>query len=675
MTSDHALSDVVYDCLLPRPSVSSAEWCCRHVELPADANTKGLFRLDLYPHAREWMECCDDPEIEKITIQAASRIGKTLFSLAYSIKVGATDPHPMALADADEKSTRRVIRRLWRMIERCEPMRNQVPPRRRQASDRIECATFELQGAWSGSPATAADYPAYVVILNETDKMRVRAIDRGRKLNEQSSAASEADFRKLMAERVKGFGSGAKLIQISTPTLKGGSWIEAERLAGDNRRRLVPCPHCGHFQELRTGNGKDPGGVRFAKLNGKLDPQTARETAWYECEACQGRIEEEQRVEMLQAGVWCPEGCTVDKRGRIRGTPARPGRHASFGPLSTLHSLLPGITIGRYAQEYVEALTAPQNRREALRNFANSWEGRTWNPAPVTVRASDVLLRMGCELPLGIVPQWAAFLTGAADVGRVGEELIFYWGVSAWGKHARGHLVDYGVCWGGEILDVLRRQWPREQTALQSLAAVRWAIDSSSFTNQIYDLCRPLPGVYPIKGDSHSDINPFPTAAFPEMFKMGFQRAGLDPRVAARKVKTGAADLIIPNTHRSQDWLEDRLTGLVKRDAIDWYSIPAEALEAEPVPGIDLAKHLLGDYREGRKWLKRYDDQELRDVVRYSMVIAWQYTRNGTLWGRVGALKSAATKEATTAAQRMGAAAEAARQFLGKGNVRTRPGG
>ncbi|MBK8916475.1 MAG: phage terminase large subunit family protein [Phycisphaerales bacterium] len=617
--SRHALAAEVYDTLLPRPSVSTAEWACRHIVLPQDSNLKGNFRLDLFPHAREILDCCDDPEIEEITVQAASRMGKTMLSIAFIGKTGATDPHPMAFADADQKSTERVLGRMWRTFARCAPLAAVLPPERRRRSDRLVFATFTVEGAWAGSPATAADYPAYVVVLNECDKMKPRSTD------------TEADFRFLMFERAKGFGPGAKVLEISTPSLTDSSWIETRRLAGDNRARLVPCPHCNHFQELVTGNGKTPGGVRFERLNGRLDPQKARETAWYECAKCRRKIEEHQRYELLNSGLWVPEGCQVDKRGRIAGQPRRPGPHASFGPLSTLHSLLPGISIGRVAQEWVAALTARENRRERLRNFTNSWEARTWNPAPTATRPSDLADRLGCELPLGLVPDWGVFLTFGADVGQPADEYVFYWCVCAWGLFGRGHLVDYGLAWGKEQAAAAVRLPFSQQGRPGELTCVEGAIDSSNFTDAIYQLCRPVAGWWPIKGSSQS--------GFPDWYRPSLQGSDLPAPERAARIKLGAYDLLEVNTHRSQSWLEDRLNGLLTPQERDQFTIPRAALIGEPRPGIDLPRQLLGDYRDGTKWVKRYDDQHLRDALRYARVAAEHYTKNGERWSALESLQ------------------------------------
>ncbi|TWT49030.1 Phage terminase large subunit (GpA) [Thalassoglobus neptunius] len=614
------LAPEVYQCILPRERIATAEWLTSKLKLTGDSKLKGFYRLDLFPHFKEPCECFDDPEIEIITLQTAAQIGKTVWAQGCIAKVADTDPHPMAFADADEKSTKRVLDRMWRLFDSCESLSKVCPPPHRRTNDHMTLTTCVVHGAWAGSAATAADYGAFIVVLNETDKMKQRSTD------------TEADFRWLMQERTKGY-VGRKVLQISTPSLTGSSFIEQQRLAGDNRARMVPCPHCNHFQELRTGNGKEKGGIKFEKLkDGKLSAAKARETAWYECEKCDKKIEEHHRYEMLNAGLWVPEGCVV-KKGKITGEPARRGHHASFGPLSTLHSLLPGVTIGVYAEEYVKSLLAAENRRQARQNFVNSWEGNTFDPSPVTVQPNQVILRLGVDDPLRICPEWAVFLTLAGDVGRIAEELIFYWWVSAWGSHARGQLVDLGIAWDRhEMFDVIRSAVYPHADGGNPLRPVVSGFDSGSITNQVYELCKELPATWPIKGSSIDPDRPFVAGDFPEMYRPGLQRHGLNQHEIRRRLRAKRFDLLTANTQRSQEWVEDQLTGMIKREDPGWYSIPLEALQGQTISEIDLVKHLLGDYLDGSSWKKRYDDQHFRDAWRYSVILAWYHTANGRNW-------------------------------------------
>lgn len=621
-----ACGAAVYDCLLPRPFVRSAEWCTSNLVMSDESKIRGRFRLDLFPHAVEPFAAFDDPDIEVITLQWAAQTSKTTWAQACVAKTAAINPHPMVWAEPDENSCRRVLNRTWKLFELSPALAPICPPKSRQSSERMDLQTCLIRGAWAGSSTKAADFAAFIVVINEASKIKGRSTD------------TEADFRLLLRDRATGY-VGFKILQMSTPQVKGICYIEQQRLEGDNRRRLVPCPHCGHFQTLRTGDGKTPGGLRFDKHGGKLHAATARETAWYQCEACLKRIEEHHRREMCQAGLWVPEGCEVS-RGKIVGTPARRGRHASFGPLSTLHSLLPGVTFGVCAEEWVKALTAQEGKREAIRHYVNSWEGETWDPQPTSVQASDVEERMGCDDEVRRCPAWARFVTLASDVGWIGDQLLYYWGACCWGPHGRGQLVDLGLAVGSEaMLQVIQTRLYPHADGGQPLRPINAGIDSGSASQIIYEFCNPLPGVTPLKGSNPNEQSPFVRGGFPEMFRHGFQNAGLTDKHVQQKRKAAAFDLIHVNTERSQQWLEERLRGMVKRDAPNWFSIPRAAFlpAGFDLPGLDLAKQLLGDFQDDRgTWRKRYDDQDYRDMLRYNVVMAYVATANGQLWDKLG---------------------------------------
>ena len=613
MAISYQLSAGVLESLLPRPDVGTAEWAAANILMPSDSKVRGSFRLDLFPHCREIFDALDDPNISVVTVQTAAQVGKTTIAQAYLAKVAACNPHPMAWADADEKSTRRVLARTWRMFERTKGLTHLCPARQQQATDRIETSTFLIHGAWARSSSSAADYGAYVVVLNETDKMH------------HASTSQEADFRYLMCERTKGY-VGAKILELSTPTTKGTSYIEQRRLRGDNRAWLVPCPHCGHFQPLKTGDGKSPGGIKFEKLDGKLDPNHAERTAYFECVSCLKRIDEHQRYGILQGGRWVAEGCRISTAGTITGTPTRSGPHASFGPLPTLASLLPGISIGKVARELVEALTSTSGRSEKLRNFRNSWEGETWDPRPKTITSHELVNRLSVELPPRLCPEWSRFLTVGCDVGRINDDLLFYWMVSAWtringdGKAwgRRGHCVDKGITFGEapfrhQIATWFAQGYPHADGG-SPLLVKRLGIDSGAGpeTNRIYGFCEPLTNVWPLKGSSH-DMGL-------DIYDLGFQRTDVPTKILAARKKLGHGDLLLVNTHRTQGWRMDLTSGLVARDAPDWYSVPAEFCG-----DTDFLDELISDYPDESggtlKWT-RNGANEMGDALRYSFVLA-----------------------------------------------------
>lgn len=623
------LSPSVCEVVKPRPFVSTVEWAPKNIYLPKGSEIKGMFRLDLFPHAREPLDCFDDPYYREITLQWAARLGKTSIAQVCLAKQAATRPAPMAFSDADQKSVQRVFKRLWQILAKVPALKGKLPPKHLRSADLIELTDLVIHGAWSGSASTAADYAAMVVILNEIDKM-------------SRKKSNEADFAQQMKDRALGF-ARHKILAMSTPSRKGNSRIETLRLAGDNRRREVPCPFCNAWQVLVEGNGRDAGGLRWKKgRDGHSDPAIALETAWYECRACLRQIRDEHRSAMLQAGVWVKEGQSISGSGRITGTPARPGPHASFGPLSSLYSLLPSMTWGFLSSESVSSRRRdPDGRtdlREKRRRFVNSILGETWDDAPPEV-AQHVLAERLCVAgqQLGICPEWVRFLTRGVDCGGMESESggtvlteMWYW-VMGWGPNGRNCLIDYGVMTPEE----LAKDLPTKATANLEEKVYRHAdgglplrpvitlIDSSSFTVEVYQYCRRFRGVFPVKGSS--------TSAFPQTFYL----TGLDmdtAKQAALAEKLGGLVLFMVNGEQTQQWMESVVRGDKKPTDTYGMSLPEQVAD-----DVGLLNQLMAEYPadertdsgyEVHSWKKR-GNNEYRDAARYAFVGAQYKTNHG----------------------------------------------
>lgn len=633
------LPDDIYQCIRPRERIATIDWATSRVRMPQDSKVKGGFRLDLFPYMREPFEAFDDPAIETITIQTASQVGKTTFAQVCVAKVADTNPHPMAWGEPDERSCRRVLKRTWRLFEKTLSLQDKLPPPHLRGSDRMEASTFLVHGAWAGSAASSADFGALIVVLNETDKIKPRSTDQ------------EADFRYLLPERMKGY-TGAKLLQLSTPSTVTASFIEKQRLLGDNRAWMVPCPRCGRYQQLRTGDGKTPGGIVFDKgRNGEISVHLAEQSARYQCEHCLGEWHEHERFDVMNAGRYVPEGCSIDDdSGELIGEPVRKGSHASFGPLPTLVSLLPGITIGRIAREWAKALTSA-NKTEACRNFLNSWDGVTYDPNPIQVDVETVEKLLAVDYPpVWTCPDFTRFVTAGVDVGRTGDDLIFYWVLVAWGYIRRGHVIGHGETFGQDAFGEVMAEWFREgfdhELGLRRCPLKRVGIDSGSGidSNRVYELCATMRNVWPIKGSSHE---------FTSWFDIGFQKPHAIPAGVRRmRKKHGMGDLLWINTHRTQQWRIDLTTGTIKPDRPQFVSLPAEI-----AADYEFLSELIADYPDETggtiKWL-RTGPNEKGDALRYTLPLAEHYAnRSGYRWTRLPAMtaEEIAVLESRTAAK------------------------
>ncbi len=660
----------VCDVIRQRPFVVTTQWACANITLPPGSEIKGKFRLDLFPHAKEPLECFDDPVIRQISLQWAARLGKTSIAQVCLAKQAATKPAPMAFADADQKSVQRVLKRLWRILEKIPGLQDRLPPKHLRSNDMIELVDCLIHGAWSGSSSTAADYAALVVVLNEIDKM-------------SKKKSAEADFAIQMQDRALGF-ARHKILRMSTPSLKGHSRIEAARLAGDNRERRVPCPFCNLYQKLIEGNGRDRGGLRWEKgSNGHSDPTIAFQTAWYECVGCGKKIRDEHRYEMLNAGVWVPEGMDVIGSGRLVGKPARPGDHASFGPLSSLYSLLPSMTWGSLAKESVESRRADpagnnQGRstaREKRRRFINSLMGETWDDAPPEIEQHELAKRL-C-IPgqlLQICPDWVKFLVRGADAGgrEDGDAQLldsFWWEVWGFGDQGRCALVDYGCDSPEDLAKALPSKTNPTGIVYQHadgglpLAVPITLIDASNFTTAVYQYCRGFRGVYPVKGSS--------TSTFPTSYKLTGLEVATTIKQAEMQQRLGGLVLFIVNTEQTQQWVENVIRGHIGPNDPYGVSLPESV-------GLDIGflNQLKAEYAVDERnddgytvhsWKKR-GKNEWRDAMRYAWVAAQHQTKHGRTFNslppRVNPAVVAARKHAAAAAASKGYQTPDGRPYL-----------
>lgn len=619
------LTAAVWESWRPPDLVRAIDWIPRHIVIPTETETPGPFDLDLYPHSADVLRAWDDPDVRTILLPWGSRLGKTTTALALLAFAAVTNPRPAMVAREDkERTDDLILTQLYPILDASPATASEVPPPHRRDPRRgVRFRRCRIRRAYSGSPATMAGFPACYGLGSEISKW-------------QRSRGGEADPLYLFRRRALTFPFDSKYILESTPAELGRCNItelcDAEGV--DVRRRIVPCPICGEYQELVFGRGApdEPGLIWDRRSDGRHDVALAEMSAYYRCiRGC--RIESKHRAEMLRRGVWLSANQKIDAAGRISGE--RPvAATVAFGhpeshPVGALHSLVISGW-GQIAREWIEVLSSREGRRE----FYNQVLGRVWDPQPDRVQPSELLEHMGIDAPLRVCPKQTAFLTRGVDVGRVGDELIFYWWVAAWWRGGGGQLVDLGIAFGEtEMARLIHEQSYPVLGSGRSLRPVRTGIDSGSFTQQIYEFCRRLPGTWPLKGSSRDSLHPHARNDFLEMYRPAMQTAGLAPQVIAAKRRARAYDLILPNTDRSQQWLEDRMTGLVRRDAPDWFGIPNEALIGEVLPGIDLTHHLLGDVQDERgAWKKRWEDQEFRDACRYALVMAWEFTRNGRLW-------------------------------------------
>ena len=413
---------------LPKPRVSTADWAEANVMLPEQTTAiPGPFRLNRTPYSRGVFDAFDDPVTEQMTLVWGTQTGKTLLLQIILAKIAATIPAPCLLATPDLASNRK-LRDKFKLLCKESPAIWQVTGVNEWNDKALAFARNMVFLGYAGSTQTLSGESCKYVLVTEADRWRDHF--------KQGSSFDKA------RQRPKAFFRSLVFAE-STPTDET-SLILRLYDESDQRTYHLPCPHCGHYQELRCFPHKDGpfagrGGIQGMQSDSGqwLSPDEARANAYLECEANACRIENRHKHEMSLRGVWCPKGQTVDADGQLVGTPEKSPRHAGFH-LSSLYSEM--RTFGDVAHEYLSARDDPAT----MRVFINDWLAlRSYSTKkPPKWQTVGRRLSSGVAHPRGKAPAWSIFLTCGADVQ---DDSVFYV-IRAWGEGCRSALVDWGKC-------------------------------------------------------------------------------------------------------------------------------------------------------------------------------------------------------------------------------------
>jgi phage terminase large subunit GpA-like protein len=394
---------------LPPPELSVSEWAEATVVLPRSVSAEpGPLCLDRTPYLREVLQTVTDPEVEEITLCFSTQVGKTLAAILAVLYHLDQDPWPVLHVMPREDDAVAINTDRYQRIIRESPglARHLSEAKNDMTREAIRLNGCVVTFAGANSPAALASRAIGILVLDETDKY-------------PPFSGKESDPISLARERTRTF-VHKKILKTSTPTTERG-YIWRELQESDKRHYEVPCPHCGHMQELVLGV-KEAGqpGIKWPAEQRDPERLLDEKAAWYECENCHGRILDRHKAAMLKGGHWVQED------------PSAPRRRVGFH-LSALYS--PWLTWSHIAAEFLRA----QATWATLMNFKNSWLAEIVEDKVDEVTASHIRERVG-GYAMGTVPPEAHVLTAGVDV-----QLDHLWYViRAWGAHGESWLVRCG---------------------------------------------------------------------------------------------------------------------------------------------------------------------------------------------------------------------------------------
>jgi phage terminase large subunit GpA-like protein len=466
----------------PPPSLTLSEWADAYRMLSSEsASEPGRWRTDRFEPMREIMDAMSDPTVERVSVMKPAQIGWTELIGNLVGYVMDQEPGPLLVVQPTVD-----LAKMWSK-ERFDPMLRDTgrlhgmvtETARREKDQTILRKTFPggfmaITGA--NAAAGLRSRPVRHLIGDERDAWPLSSKGSA-KVDSKTGATGEGDPWLLGVKRTTTFWN-RKLVEGSTPTVRGFSAIERSYEQGSQAQYHVACPHCGHEQTLRWSN---------------LEWEKGRpETAQYRC----GDVSKDGEV-TSGCGLMIPhsmKGGLVRRGQWVHACPDRT-RHRSFW-INALYS--PWLSWSELVGEWIAAYGKP----EELKVFVNTRLAETWEDAGE--RMSEDALQARAEQYEAEVPAGVVVITIGVDLQ--GDRLEYV--VVGWGAGEESWRLDYGQLWGSpekaEVwtqLDAVRsRTWKHALGGTLAVRAV--AIDTGFHTTEVYRYCkaRPGQGVFPVKG-------------------------------------------------------------------------------------------------------------------------------------------------------------------------------
>lgn len=345
--------------------------------------------------------------IEEVWLIKPTQSGGTDGLLNMVLYAAIQNPGNMLVVEPNEDLADDISQeRIDDMIKYCDKLM-EIEDSDKTGKKKKTFSSMTVYFGWAGSAASLASRPLPFVLFDEVDKY-------------PQFSGREASPVKLGKERTNTFRFTRKIVYISTPTTEEG-YVTAGEAACDARfRYLITCPHCGHKQEFKLVQ---------AKTGEDHTPLVVEQATWYECEKCQDRIYEDQRMELVRRGDW------YEKKSNLKFDDHIAKHRPKSVGFQFSRFYTPWFTFGEILAEFFRSKNSP----EQLMNFKNSWLAEPWIERILQKDEAEILSHR-CKLPRLIVPDDAMALTLGVDPGQGG------WWYAVWAicRNGNKNLVDHG---------------------------------------------------------------------------------------------------------------------------------------------------------------------------------------------------------------------------------------
>jgi phage terminase large subunit GpA-like protein len=427
-----------------------------------------------------------DSPFQDVAMMTPAQIGKSTLAELVTMYYITQVPSEILYVSSNETAAVKWMER--RIVPRAEAagvqFRTEVESRTsRKTGDTSYSKLFpggNIDIASALSPAQLASETKRVTLGDECDRWRVTLGDEGSVID-------------MIKARTQAWGSQAKRLWISTPTIEDVSLIWQMVQTGDMREYFVACPHCGKMQTLDFLTGKGYG-LTWERKDGHI----YRKSIELICEGCGKGIRESSKNTLLNSGEWrasCLPSTDFIASFMLNGL---------YSPLLSWYDM---------AIAYEESLTGPVKKQA----FENLKMGRPYRETGTRPKVEKIIENRG-TYKSGTVPDGVLYLTMGIDVQRGSENnennnARIEAQIIGVGAGYRTWVIDY-IVFDGDITDPYGGAWEKlnqfgldtELTFYRSdgfgfpVSVVFIDSGDGSASDIVYRFCSRWQNTYPIKG-------------------------------------------------------------------------------------------------------------------------------------------------------------------------------
>ena len=397
--------------VLDRSSKKSLiDWTEEHYKLPEGGARRGSYKFSNVPYLRGVAERLDSdkPEHRMIVLKKGTQIGATELGIAWILWSIDNKPVNMLLYQETEKKVEELAKTRLRPALSREPFDYMARPGSSTGEFSMTNIIFPggqlyLRGA--GSASAFSSTTAGKILGDEYARYK-------------ANIGGEGDAASLWLGRIASFGTKGKIYIPSTPVddLEREGSFESLYQAGDKLCYFCKCPHCDNWDFFKKANFKYK-----AETSGLVTD------AWFECEKCKGKIEEDKHKPfMIDSGDWQP---TQQRSNAFVTSMYLPSWNAAPGSVSWME----------IAQQYESANRGKTSMASVHQTyFAMGWSDLVDAVDPDEARRSHTVDIKYDDNGRPLAPRDTVFCTLSADL----QKKFIKWELKAWTANMRSYSLD-----------------------------------------------------------------------------------------------------------------------------------------------------------------------------------------------------------------------------------------